>query len=100
MGQGHTGDVARPTFRARRRRQVVLLLLGLPFLAVLGGVKVFLGRVNGAVIGSIIALLTLGYVTFAVIFSLRNWRCPYCNRWLGNQLNPQSCEGCGVRFGP
>jgi hypothetical protein len=35
-----------------------------------------------------------------VIFSLRNWRCPCCNRWLGNQLNPQSCVGCGVRFGP
>ena len=99
MGQGHTGDVARATFRARRRRQVVLLLLGLPFIAVLGGFKVFLGWVNGAV-AVIFALLALGYVTFAVIFSLRNWRCPCCNRWLGNQLNPQSCVGCGVRFGP
>ena len=100
MGQGHPGEVARATFRARRRRQVVLLLVGLPFIAVLGRFKVFLGRVNGAVAGSIFALLTLGYVTFAVIFSLRNWRCPCCDRWLGNQVNPQSCVGCGVRFGP
>lgn len=99
MAQGYTADVARATFRARRRRQVILLLLGLPFIVVLGGFKGFLGGLGDAVAG-VLVLLTLGYVTFAVIFSLRNWRCPCCNRWLGNQLNPQSCVGCGVRFGP
>src|SRR5262245_32923021 len=98
MAQGYTGDVARATFRARRRRQVVLLLLGLPFIAVLGGLKWPFGGLGDAVVG-VLVLLTLGYVTFAVIFSLRNWRCSCCDRWLGNQLNPQSCVGCGVRFG-
>jgi cell wall assembly regulator SMI1 len=96
--QGDTGDVARATFRLRRRRQVLLLLFGLPFIAVLG-FKGLLGWLGGAV-AVVLIFLTLGYVTFAVIFSLRNWRCPRCNRWLGNQLNPPSCAGCGVRFGP
>ena len=99
MGQGHTGDVARATFRARWVAKLFSCYSGSPSIAFLGGFKVFLGWVNCAVAG-IFTLLTLGYVTFAVIFSLRNWRCPCCNRWLGNQLDPQSCVGCGVRFGP
>lgn len=96
---GHSGNAAAATFQARRRRQIALLVLGLPFIGFLGGFKRFLAWFNGAVAIDLI-LLSLAYVTVAVIFSLRNWRCPSCNRWLGNQLNPPSCAGCGLRFSP
>lgn len=96
--QRHADDEVRATFRVRRRRQIVLLLLGLPFIVFLGGFKMLIGRVDGLVIG-LSGLLTLGYVSFAVVYSLRNWRCPRCNRWLGNQISPRARGGCGVGFG-
>ena len=31
-----------------------------------------------------------------LIFSLTNWRCPACNKYLGKALNPRICSKCGV----
>lgn len=35
-------------------------------------------------------------VAGALMFSLRNWRCPACDRYLGRQRNPKFCPKCGV----
>jgi len=29
-------------------------------------------------------------------FSVRNWRCPACDRYLGKAFNPRFCAHCGV----
>ncbi len=84
-------------FRRRKRRQIVLLLIGLPFIAVLVWFEKFPERLDNLVAGGC-AILALVYVAVAVVFSLRNWRCPSCERWLGNELSPSSCGKCGVRF--
>lgn len=33
-----------------------------------------------------------------LIFSLFNWRCPACNRYLGNSILPKYCKKCGVKL--
>jgi len=30
------------------------------------------------------------------VFSLYNWRCPACNKYLGKQRSPKYCSKCGV----
>jgi rubrerythrin len=32
----------------------------------------------------------------AVLFSLKNWRCPGCERYLGRGISPRFCPRCGV----
>jgi hypothetical protein len=84
-------------YRRRRRRQIALLILGLPFIAALGWFKAFPGQLNNPV-AVVLAILALGYVAVASVFSLRNWRCLRCQCWLGNRLSPPHCRGCGARF--
>ena len=31
-----------------------------------------------------------------LVFSLLNWRCPACARYLGKHINPSFCHRCGV----
>ena len=33
-----------------------------------------------------------------VIFSLTNWRCPECNKYLGKNFNPSFCSRCGTQL--
>ena len=33
-----------------------------------------------------------------LIFSLVNWRCPSCNKYLGKAINPKFCVKCGVEL--
>ena len=35
-------------------------------------------------------------VVAAVFFSLQNWRCPACHRYLGRVRNPNFCPRCGI----
>jgi hypothetical protein len=83
-------------FGKRRKRQ---LLATLPILAVFA-VYVFLSRTPEATVFGLPATVVLG-VAFAVIlafiaFTLWNWRCPACNRYLGKGISPSFCSKCGV----
>jgi rRNA maturation endonuclease Nob1 len=33
-----------------------------------------------------------------LIFSLFNWRCPSCNKYLGKAINAKFCAKCGVQL--
>lgn len=86
----------RAEFAKRRKRQ---LLATLPIVAVFvlaiymrrGGDVSFLGLPYSVILGVVFALL-LG----TVAFSLWNWRCPACNRYLGKGISPSFCSKCGV----
>ena len=41
-------------------------------------------------------LYVLAYVGLTVLFSLANWRCPACHRFLGRYGNPRFCSKCGA----
>jgi hypothetical protein len=84
------------TFSVRQRRQI---LLAIPLVVVL--LSFFLaaderaGTVFGfplAAVGPLLAVFVIG----ALLFSLKNWRCPACDRYLGKVWNPRHCHSCGV----
>lgn len=31
-------------------------------------------------------------------FSVFNWRCPSCNKYLGSDINRRICKKCGIRL--
>jgi len=44
-------------------------------------------------LGFLAALLVMLGV---LVFSLYNWRCPACRKYLGRAMNPKVCARCGV----
>jgi hypothetical protein len=88
----------RALFALRRRRQ---LLVSLPLIALIMGFA-FLEKSNtGAFLGippSIVLPGFLAMIAGAVVFSLYNWRCPACNKYLGKQRSPKYCSKCGVEL--
>jgi len=88
----------RETYATRRRRQHALTV----FLAALIFGLFFVGpRYLGSIRGlSVTAIAPVSFVVVAgaMIFSLRNWRCPACNRYLGRTFNPRYCQGCGIEL--
>jgi zinc transporter ZupT len=83
-------------FKRRRKRQLitsgVALFVALPVMALSGRLTLF-GMPERAVL---IVATTL--IVGAVLFSLYNWRCPACNRYLGKAFNPSFCSGCGAQL--
>ena len=94
----HSNNDLMKAFSAMKRRQISLLWVGFPFIIVLCWFKSFPEQLNNLVTG-VMAIFAITYLTVATIFSLRNWRCPRCNKWLGRDLSPPSCKGCGLQFG-
>lgn len=84
-------------FAARRRNQVVLAIL----LVALASMAVF-SEIDGAVLGipSRILMSAAGALVLAApVFTLFNWRCPACNRYLGRRdINPRRCAKCGFQL--
>ncbi len=95
MARQTLGNNPSVVFRAKKRRQIAILWFGLPFIGVIVWFNQFPQQLNNAVAGTF-AIVAISYVAFAVIFSLLNWRCPCCNKWLGKELSPFSCRNCGV----
>lgn len=44
----------------------------------------------------VIAPISIGVVIGILIFSVINWRCPACRRYLGRGMSPRFCPKCGV----
>lgn len=84
-------------FQVRRTRQLIATVPAV--LAVLPLGLMDKGQESFAGIPASVLLPVCLVVLFACIaFSLWNWRCPSCRRYLGKQFNPAFCSGCGVRF--
>ncbi|MFN2385100.1 MAG: hypothetical protein ABR576_02230 [Thermoanaerobaculia bacterium] len=85
----------REEFRARRRRQWTLAL---PFLLLLAALA--LAPQSGASLLGLAPRLwvpvALAVLAGAVVFSLRNWRCPACNGYLGRGFGALLRIGCVV----
>ena len=87
----------RAEFAMRRRRQ---LFVSIPLVIFMVGVMVALDEkakapvfgISPSVVIGIFAVVMVG----GLVFSLLNWRCPACQRYLGKQINPSFCHRCGV----
>jgi ribosomal protein S27AE len=87
----------RAEFASRRKRQlfvsIPLLVLMLGFMIVLDDKsKAPAFGLSPSVVVGVFALLMGG----GLVFSLLNWRCPACGRYLGKHINPSFCHRCGV----
>jgi len=88
----------RAAFSTRRKRQ---LAASVPLIGIVIAFAFMENRADGTVFG--LPLGIAGPVFFAIvagglIFSLRNWRCPACNKYLGRSFNPKHCQNCGVQL--
>jgi len=85
----------RTTFAARRRNQLILLVPVVACMALL----LLADETAGTALGIPVRVATpvaLVGIAGALIYSLRNWRCPACNGYLGKVTNPSFCSKCGV----
>lgn len=81
---------------ARRRRNQLLL-----FIPVAIAIAPFAINSGGSFLGLdplIWPFVTIGIVLAAFVFSRYNWRCPACNKYLGNSINPEFCSKCGAQL--
>lgn len=86
-------------FRKRKRRQyfisgaMIAIIIFFVTMTELGGGS------NGAKPGGWPIPIVLGVAFVAgMVLTLKNWRCPSCNGYLGKGFNPRFCSKCGVRF--
>lgn len=83
-------------FRIKRQRQITVAIIILPLVA---GLVYLDWAKSDQVLGipadsySIMALIG---VFAALAYSIYNWRCPSCNKYMGRNINPKSCPRCGV----
>ncbi len=86
----------RRLFSTRRRNQIILavpIILVILLLPLAERNEAIFG-VPPAVVGPVGLVLILG----ALAFSLYNWRCPACNKYLGKAISPKFCSRCGVEL--
>lgn len=87
------------SFGVRRKRQIIFTVL---LVAVLSSFAFFEDKIGrGAIAGispEMAGPLLFAFVLSALIFSVKNWRCPSCNKYLGKTMNPKFCNHCGVEL--
>lgn len=77
-------------FAVKRRRQALSTIpVGALGVAVAAGGGGLLGLGQEAVLG-VVAVVILGFFGFSLV----NWRCPSCDAYLGQRLNPRRCPSC------
>jgi hypothetical protein len=86
-------------FKKRRSRQLVLIV---PLFAVFITAGYFSSTgIKALNIGPLTLLCALGAIAAGVVaFSMYNWRCPACKKYLGKGLNPVYCPKCGKQLRP
>ncbi|MDH3297861.1 MAG: hypothetical protein OEM96_06250 [Gemmatimonadota bacterium] len=78
-------------YAIRRRRQAISTI---PVGALGLAVTISGGGLFG--LGGSAVLVVVGAVVLSFFgFSVSNWRCPACDRYLGQRLNPSECPSCG-----
>jgi hypothetical protein len=87
----------REEFAKRRRRQFVVAIPAVAVFVVLasaerGGGKTLLGP------AAVVVPMAIALIVGILAFSLTNWRCPACRKYLGKAISPRFCTSCGVQL--
>ena len=88
----------RREFAERRRRQLVLAIVLAPAALAALLYQRHLATTVGGFSPRVGVPVFLALVAGGLVFSLRNWRCPACSRYLGRGINPRNCYSCGVKL--
>jgi hypothetical protein len=87
----------RAEFARRRKRQ---LFVSIPLVVFMVGVLIALDEKTKAPLFGLAPSVVVGIFVVVMggglVFSLLNWRCPACERYLGKHINPSFCHRCGV----
>ncbi|MCL5021989.1 MAG: hypothetical protein M1497_01225 [Nitrospirae bacterium] len=84
-------------FGVRRRRQLLAIgaaLFLVLFLAALYKGPTVLGDFSGNTIFGAQLLVIAAFIGFSSV----NWRCPSCNKYLGNDMSRRVCRKCRSRL--
>jgi hypothetical protein len=88
----------RESFRIRQNRQLLAIAAAL-FLVLFSAVVYkrpdLFGEFSKSMLFEAQAVIIAAFVGFTAV----NWRCPVCNKFLGNDIHKESCRRCGTRWG-
>jgi hypothetical protein len=89
-------DEFKQQFAIRRKRQIVLVAPLFILILIMATADEASGSAIGGIPISVIAPVTLAAILGGIVFSLKNWRCPACGKYLGKAMNPNFCPKCGI----
>jgi len=84
-------------FRALQSRQyfaLAITLLLLVFLVFLYKRSDIFGEISHHTIFTVQIIVIAAFI----VFSILNWRCPACRKYLGADINRDRCKKCGARL--
>ena len=84
-------------FGVRRARQLLAIGVALClvlFLAVLYKRPTVLGEFSKNTLFGVQLIVIAAFIGFSSV----NWRCPSCNKYLGNDISRRMCRKCGSRL--
>ena len=87
-------------FRQRVRATLSFLLAPVMLIAVCAMLWVTQSRVLNELelVVDIIKYFIVADIFFVLYMWIAVWRCPSCNVFLGNNINPRHCKGCGIQL--
>lgn len=83
-------------FAAKRRRQLLAAIPGIAGVLAIAVLGEATGGIRFGLAPAMWQPLGIGIIVGVVGFSLYNWRCPACGRYLGRGWNPAYCAKCGI----
>jgi membrane protein YdbS with pleckstrin-like domain len=84
-------------FKRRRTRQLIVIFPVIISLIVICYLRYFMKNRSEYSVVELLAIVIAGVILAVIgVFSLFNWRCPSCNRYLGRSINPRFCPRCGI----
>lgn len=92
-------DSVMAQFAIRRKRQLIAGFFAMAVIA--GGFLVRTGLFGEAPFGLVkdgYLLVFLPTIAAVLVFSLWNWRCPACRKYLGRGFDLRYCPKCGAQF--
>jgi len=84
-------------YKARQSRQIVAIAVAM-FAVILSAVLYKRPDLLGTISGRTLVGLQIVSIASFVVFSAYNWRCPSCDKHLGNNVHRQRCGKCGARL--
>jgi hypothetical protein len=85
-------------FKKKRTRQIMavgpIILAFIALLSVENNPTGIFGLAPNTILVAAFAV-----IISVLVFSLLNWRCPSCNKYLGKAINPKFCSKCGTQLG-
>ncbi|NLX24763.1 MAG: hypothetical protein GXY61_02215 [Lentisphaerae bacterium] len=84
-----------------KKRKVKQLIVSVPVILAIIPLVMLEDSAEEALFGLPVTILVpvcIAVFVAGLIFSMFNWRCPACGKYLGKALNPKFCVKCGAQL--